>query len=224
MIKKIYSLLSIAEKNQLRFLLVILITGALLDALGVAVFYPFIAMLKDPSILNNFPELLVNLQKFGISGDKQIIILFAVALIIFFILKNLFIIYMNYKQFNYTYKSQVNLAQKLYKKYIYNNYEFHINTNTSELYRNLKENSFWVYSGVLYPMIIIVTETFIILFILAILMYVSPKVTIYVILGFSITGYLFFSSIKSQIQILWATTTKQYKRYEQMDQSGIKWN
>lgn len=211
MIKKIYTLLNSIEKKQLLFLLIIMIIGALLDTMGVAVFFPFIALLKDPNIINNYPVPLTYLNDIGINGEAQIMIFFAISLIVFFIFKNLFITYMNYKQFNFTYKSQVNLAKRLYEKYIFNDYEFHINTNTSVLYRNLKENSFWIFSSILYPMIIIATEIFVILFLLTVLMLVSPKVTTYVIVGFLTIGYLFYNSIKSKS-----------KYYGELQQQSVK--
>lgn len=198
MIKKLYALLSSLEKKQLRLLLIIMIIGALMDAMGVAVFFPFIALLKDPSIIHNYPEIQSYLELFGISEEKKILITFASGLIIFFIIKNIFITFINYRQFNFTYKSQVKLAQRLYKKYINNEYEFHIKTNASELLRNLKENSFWIFSSILYPILIIVTELFVITFILILLLFLSPIITIYVITAYISIGFIFYTVIKSK--------------------------
>ena len=198
MIKKLYFLLSSSERKQLWFLLIIMVFGALLDAVGVAVFFPFIALLKNPEYISQYPTIEKQLQEFGIHGAQQVIVLFSVFLILFFVLKNLFLIYMNYRQYRFTFRSQVNLANRLYQKYIYSHYEFHIQTNSSELYRNLRENSLWVFNSVLYPMITIVTETFVVLFILSILMVVSPLVTIYVVAAFVAIGFIFNTSIKSK--------------------------
>ena len=165
MIKRLYSLLSKCERRQLHVLLVIMVFGALLDAISVAVFFPFIALLKNPDYISQYPALELQLQNLGIDGSQQIIILFAILLIVFFVFKNLFLIYMNYRQYRFTFRSQVNLANRLYQKYIYSPYEFHIQNNSSKLYRNLRENSLWVFNSILYPMITVVTETFVVIFI-----------------------------------------------------------
>jgi ATP-binding cassette subfamily C protein len=198
MIKRLYSLLSKCERRQLHVLLVIMVFGALLDAISVAVFFPFIALLKNPDYISQYPALELQLQNLGIDGSQQIIILFAILLIVFFVFKNLFLIYMNYRQYRFTFRSQVNLANRLYQKYIYSPYEFHIQNNSSKLYRNLRENSLWVFNSILYPMITVVTETFVVIFILSILMYISPVVTSYVVLGFITIGAIFNTSIKSK--------------------------
>jgi len=198
MIKKLFYLLSITERKQLRSLLVIMIFGALLDAIGVAIFFPFIALLKNPEYISQYPTIEIQLLNLGIDGAQQLVIFFSIILIVFFVFKNLFLIYMNYRQYRFTFRSQVNLANRLYQKYIYSHYEFHIQTNSSKLYRNLRENSLWVFNSVLYPMITIVTETFVVIFILSILMYISPVVTSYVVLGFFTIGVIFNTSIKSK--------------------------
>ena len=87
MIKKILSFLDPAQKKSFFFLIVLSVLVALVETMGVASVMPFIAILNDPSIIEN-SEIFNNVYNFafslGIKNKEDFII--AIGIFFFFIL------------------------------------------------------------------------------------------------------------------------------------------
>ena len=88
------------------------------------------------------------------------------------------------------------------KKYLQKDYSFHINHNSAELIRNLKENVLWVFSQILHPLLTLITELLVMLFVIIVLLIAEPMLTIFALIMFSILGYMFFYKIKNKTKEL----------------------
>ena len=133
MLKKLNYILSKRDKYKLVILLIVIVIGSFFELMGVAVFMPFITILMDAesilqnNILNFFYNFL-NLQ--SIEGFLAILALLICAV---YVVKNLYLIFMQNLILNFTYKMRMNLATRLLTTYLAEPYTFHLSKNVAEL-------------------------------------------------------------------------------------------
>lgn len=129
--KKISSVLTYRQKFQLLILFGMTLLLTALEILSISSIPILISSIISGNIsfintgdLNNFISKL----------DIKILCLF-VALI--FILKNAFVLFFNYFNYNLNYKINISLSKKIYQNYLYSNYLTLSKVKTSDMIRNL---------------------------------------------------------------------------------------
>ena len=147
----------------------------------------------------------LNLIKFEDYFFKDILLFFLTninyfILLIFliFLIKNTFVLYSSYYQIKYFEKQNKNLSNKLFKNYLYKEYPFFINQNIASTLRNLRTE---VGSAVLHlrSFIGLVSEIFIILGLLILLLYSSLTITLLIIIVFLPLIFVFHILTKKKI-------------------------
>ena len=100
----------------------------MLDLIGIGLIIPYISLLADSESVDNFNFLWAIIPKSQVS----LITLLSFALIIIFLLKSVFAIWVNYVIVNFSAKQQVKLRLELMKSYQLLPYEIYLNRNSSE--------------------------------------------------------------------------------------------
>ena len=118
-------LFSRKQKAHLFLLLFIILGGAIAELLGVSMVLPFAELLIDGEKLQN-NNLFINVMKLlQISNTDGLIAFLGISLIIVYVLKNVYLIFMYYYQYKFIYYNQKTLAAKLMKRYMNMPYLFH---------------------------------------------------------------------------------------------------
>ena len=116
------------QPSSIYFLLLIFITSSLIEALGISLVMPIIALVLE----NNFLAILEN-SMFGnyvpqyifeLSRDEALLF-FSLAIVLLYILKNLILIFIEYYKFLFTGKINAKLSKELMDKYLHQNYLYH---------------------------------------------------------------------------------------------------
>ena len=107
--------------------------SALLELLGIGLIIPILQIFVD----GEFRDYVQNFTYFSEKSKENILvtilfILGALYLIKFFLLRFLIFI-----QFNFCHKLYTRISRKFFKNYLYKNYLFHTQNNSSELIRNV---------------------------------------------------------------------------------------
>ncbi len=140
MVKKILEILDRKKKIQLMGVLVIIVINSLLELLGVAGVLPLIDAVTDSSALHEKKMFLILREIFPIEEDSSFIACMAMALALIYIIKNLYVIWMNSVFYRFTSYSQRDLAVRLTECYLYQDYAFHVEHNLAELQRNVEND------------------------------------------------------------------------------------
>ena len=85
--RNIYSLIAATERARGRILLILIVTMALFDAIGVASIMPFIALLTSPELIKTNYQLSAAFEfseKIGVGSERQF--LFLLGLLVFILL------------------------------------------------------------------------------------------------------------------------------------------
>ena len=138
MLKKLSYIFDRNAKITIMGLLLLIIIGSFFEMLGVTVFMQFIELIMNSESLQT-NELLIRLfSLFHASTLEGCISILAVIIIFFYIIKNIYLTFMQNCILNFSYKTRMKLATRLLATYMDEPYSFHLNKNAAELQRSLQ--------------------------------------------------------------------------------------
>ena len=119
-----------------------------MDGLGLGLIAPYIAAIGDSSVIFNH-EIFLKINMYtNIESSPQLIFWMSIVLIHFFIVKNLFGLYVIYYQSRVVFTGRSYLSRALFKAYMSAPYSYHLEHNTAELDRNIRFECMNVYAFV----------------------------------------------------------------------------
>ena len=154
----------------------------ILETISLGSIVPIISFVvkedQNIEILNRFKDLI---SSFGFSN--YLLVTLSIFLTIVFI-KNIFFIFFNWIQSNYLLGILVDFQNKLYKKYLFENYLFHIKKNSSTLLRNITSEVVIIINSYLSPLFSLLLNFLLILFFTSFLLYYNFLSTSIIIISF----------------------------------------
>lgn len=174
-LKKLYSEFSPQEKRILLFLLVVVIITALLQVIGVASIFPFIAVATDPASIDK-NQYLKLLKTFLMLNEREFIISLGGLVLFSLILTNVFLAFSQWLTSKFLATTVHNLTNKMFQRYLYEKYEFHLQRNSAELIKNLTSEVGRVVNGGIMSSINVISGCITTLFILTLLFIVNPYI------------------------------------------------
>ena len=190
-------LLESEHKKKLIYLFFLISLGLVLEMLGLGIIIPIVTILtKKEYLFNN--ELFNSLYLYFDSPSYINIISFLLFLLFaLYVIKNIFLFYINWYKYKFTYKVRCDLADKLFKIYLSQSYMFFINHNSATLIRNTEEVN--IYSDNLNQLIILLSELLLLLLIVALLLYTAPIEALSVSLVVFVFSYIFNKITKKKL-------------------------
>ena len=169
MFNKLQLIISSKEKKKLILLVLLLIFSTLIEILSIGSIPIFATIMIEPSLVT---EKLSEYFKIEVTYDlarNDTIIYGSIFLVAIFILKNTLISLINYFHGTIQKSLKAKLAEKLFRKYIYSDYEFFLSKSPSEIIRNITSavtgTSMYIFSYILlFKEFLIIVSIFILLF------------------------------------------------------------
>ena len=154
---KIKYILNSSQKKWGIFVLLCIMIGALAETLGVSIIIPLVqAMVSPDTIRNNIPieGVRIFLQS---KSDSEVILYLGTFVVIVYLLKNMYLLFLTYIRSWYSCKVQKEVAVKMMNSYMKRGYPFFVNTNVSKLLRGVGGDVSGLY-GVISQLFKIITE------------------------------------------------------------------
>lgn len=149
-IKDVYQKINfILSSEQKRYAVLVLIMGliaALLELLGVAVILPILDMLLDTETLENKWFIKPFIEPLGLNSDAKMIWFVCIAVIIIYILKNIYFTFYSWVSLKYAYKIRRELSIRVLRAYMRQGYIFFVGNNSSRLLQGIGGDIDSVYS------------------------------------------------------------------------------
>ncbi|MEN1969999.1 ABC transporter ATP-binding protein [Lentibacillus sp. N15] len=201
-INKLLSFFKKKEKKKLLILLFMMIIAAILETAGIGLIIPLVGIVTEPSLIQTQPILAFIFRLFHFDSNRVFIIFSVVSLLCVFVIKNLYLLFFNYAQVRVTSNQKVKLSKALFKEYLTKPYTFHLERNTAELLRNVKDEVSTVFQGIVISGFQLFTEILVIICISALLLVAAPIATItaFILLGGSV--FTFFKLFRKKIRQL----------------------
>jgi ABC-type multidrug transport system fused ATPase/permease subunit len=173
----------------------LILVGAALEMLSLGMVIPVIQSVVSGdrrADLTWLPEWINQLQY------VRFVQLLMFALVILFIVKNLFLLASSYFQQRFQLALTNRVVQQLFETYLRQRYEFHLQFSSSVLVRNAQEYSAAVVSYGVAPILIILTDVVTGLGLLGVLMFVQPMSTTLLLTLFGLSGYLILRPMRTR--------------------------
>ena len=185
------------KKNLFR-LTFLLIVGMYLEAISFSIIVPVLSIIIDPKfklILSDYQLL----ENFIVNKSQVFIIAMSLFfLIIIFLIKALFLIYLTFFQNNFVAKVSSHISNTLMTKYLNADFNFHQQNNSALLHRNL-HNEVTLLTNLLRSYLNILVEIVLLISILSTLIFIDPLGALSIGSIFAVFSYLFLSITKKKL-------------------------
>lgn len=139
-VKQLNYIFSRRQKLNFVILVIVILIGSMLELVGVALVMPLVDVLTNSNQIHSNSLYSKLFELFNIDSDLKFILIFIIAIIIVYVVKNAYLLFMYDCQFRFTFNNKKRITLKLMRAYVYRPYEFHLSKNISELQRNMKED------------------------------------------------------------------------------------
>ncbi len=199
-IRKAYSLIEPRSRKRILRLSLMSIPGSMFEIIGLGSIPAFLYFLFSPGFLEEsrfFPEFLVIFSK---KSPELFLAAFSVFIIIVFITKNMFVVWIQNARLNTFYKEQTRAGKILFEKYLSAPYLVTLSRSTSEYLRNLNSEIFVIFNQFLIPLSNLFSDliflTLIFGFLLCVNFWMTLLATFFLFLG----GYLFYIAYHKKLK------------------------
>ncbi|WP_034445494.1 ABC transporter ATP-binding protein [Butyrivibrio sp. AE2032] len=179
--RKIYSKLRVLldgkQKRQMAGIVVLMLIGGVLESLGIAMIAPVMQVVIDPQKVEESKLLSGIYNFFHLSSTTQLAALIMVSLILVFVIKNIFLYFMNVVQLRFVYTNQFATSRRMMINFMQRPYEYYLNADTTVIQRNITSDVNNLYALIL-SCLQLISEMIVFVCLVAILLSQDAKMTI----------------------------------------------
>ena len=139
---------------------------ALIEMLGVASIFPFIAILTNPELIeeNSYLNYIYKFSNnFGITNKEQFILYFGLSFLLFLIFSLLIKATTQFLQTRFVLMREYSLGKRLIENYVNQPYSWFLNQNTANLGKTILSEVSQVVGGTIMPFLNIVAQGFVVI-------------------------------------------------------------
>ncbi len=170
--------LFVLTKRQKKFLVLIfflVLINIILETLSLGLILPIVALLVDYERLVSYNYVSNLIEYFNLDSQNKIIISGMCVLLFVYFCKNIFLAFFSYIQAYFVFSINLSISNQMFSFYLNQPYLFHVDKNSAELIRNVSAESSRLVDTIR-SLLILAIEVFILIFILALLIYIQPFV------------------------------------------------
>ena len=196
-----YNLLNQKHLSKFIYLLFMLIIASLLEIMGISLIPILITLLLEPKLIIeklSFSFKFFNFYQLENLDKKTLTLYFSLFIVVFYILKNLFLVSVVYMQGKFHRIIKTTLSNKIFTNYLSADYSFFLYRNSSITIRTILSD---VGNTSLYILNIIniIRESLILASIVTLLLIVDFRIAIGLFIFFFIFTYLFYNFTQRQL-------------------------
>lgn len=140
MFGKLVQILNRKQRRDGIILFFLLMIVSMLEMLGVGVIVPFIITMLEPEKIMTNQYIVPIIDLFQITDYRQFMYMVSGGIIVIYVVKNAFILYVNYYQSRYRNQLEKDLNVKMLASYMKRPYTFFLQTNSAEIVRGVSDD------------------------------------------------------------------------------------
>ena len=140
-------ILTTTQKKWGVVLFILTVLGAVCEMLGVSVILPLVQVMIAPEQLLRYSVIVYIMKCFNIQNPKTLIWLMGFAVILVYVIKNIYLFFLSYVRAKFACKVQRELSVEMLENYMRRGYLFFAETTTGELLRGMFGSISNVYEG-----------------------------------------------------------------------------
>lgn len=196
---RIFTILTPKQRRICGMITIVMFIGAVFEAVGVGAILPVIALMGEPEFLQQHMAIARIAARFGVYTHEQFIICCAGLLIVFYMIKNLYLAWEFRLQIDFAIDNQMDYATKLLARYFGKPYLYHLEHNTAILLRNVTNIGPVVFISILIPTLTLLTEVFTVIAIWVALLFIDAFVATVVVGVMAGAMYVILRSFRKKI-------------------------
>ena len=186
LVKKILFPLQTNDLRKLFFIFILTVVAALFELLGIGPIIPILNIFVG----NDFQKYTEHFAFLSNLSMEEILNFFLISLVLIYFLKFFILKSLIYVQNDFSHKLFTDISRTLFKKYLYKNFSFHLNRNSSGLIRNVQSEANLFSFGVVFPIVKLLSEILIFLSICTVLIIYEWQASLITITLMSLVGYI----------------------------------
>ena len=204
-LKQFLFILSRKNKIDAIFLFFFILLGVFFEMIGIGLIIPILTTLSD--LGNSGQNNLLNLSSiFNYIGyektlsKQNIISISVIFLTVIYFIKTIFLNFLVWFQSKYINNLVAEIKFKLFKRYMFQDFTFHLQRNSSKLIQNIINEIELMINVFFLSLITFISELFVVFGISIILIFVEPLGFLMSMILFGITSIIFFLYTKKKLK------------------------
>ena len=193
LMKDVWHLIRPGHRRNFYLLLILALLVSFTEVLSIGLILPFLNVLISPDSLFSFSILQPFFQTFNITTSAQLLLVFSILFAVSAVLAVIMRMLMIWANARISFDIGLYFSVGIYQRMLYETYEFHCASNSSEMISNISNKSNSI-SGALNNCATIITSSVIGISILAGLIFIDPFVSLSTFFGFFLI-YIFIMRI-----------------------------
>ena len=173
-VKKMNLLLDKKQKTKMVVIIFLMLVGGVLESLSISVVIPVVSVLIDPQAVEKNELFSKIYHIMGLSNVMQFAVLMMLALILVFVLKNLFLFFQNVVQLKFVYTNQFATSRRMMINFMKRPYEYYLNADTAVIQRSITSDVNNMY-GLILNVLQLISEVVVFLCLVAVLLVVDAQ-------------------------------------------------
>tara|TARA_X000000950_G_scaffold201757_1_gene242913 strand:+ start:11708 stop:13405 length:1698 start_codon:yes stop_codon:yes gene_type:complete len=201
------------EKIKTIIIFIMMLFAMLLETFSIGALVPLFTLFSEPETYEKY-QILKNYSQ------NDLIIYLTLFIFLVFTFKTIFMAFLNRLQANFSYSVMARISSKLFEYYSSRIYSLSSKKDSSRTLRNIIREPSLLVGGIFLPIFTILTEVFIIIGVLVLLLIYSPSATIFVICFLLITSGILLGYTRPKLRGLGKEVQKfESKRIKQVTYS-----
>ncbi len=172
-------LLDARQKRQMVGIVILMLIGGVLESVGISLIAPVMEIVLEPEAVDQKPYLHFLYTFFHLRSTEQLAGLIMVALVLVFVIKNIFLYFMNVVQLRFVYTNQFATSRRMMINFMKRPYEYYLNADTSVIQRNITSDVNNMY-GLILSVLQLTSEVIVFVCLVVILLSQDAQMTIFI--------------------------------------------
>lgn len=183
MLRKIYLLLSPAERKRSLLLLLQMMLSSTINIFGIALIFPFMSLVLDPNYLYKQKTFALIYKTLNFNTQHDFLIFLGIFIFIFIVVGNVVTIFNIWSISNFSLSRNYSFSKKLFTNYLQQPYAFFLDKNSTNLTKNILVEVNMIVQNILLSSIRVLDQSIYSILILFLLLFVNPWMSLFVLIG-----------------------------------------
>ena len=199
-IRCLWALFDVQARWRFAVILALNLVAALLEVMGAGLIVSFVTIIANSDYIFTQAALRWVYASSSMNSATEFQIAAALALLIFYAVKNIYLAAVACFQYSVIYKEMRRASERMLASYLSRPYEFHIATNSSILIRNVGNEVLMFFSNVIMPLLTVFAEVAVVLAMAGLLLWLSPAPALIAIAVLGGVAVVFFLSVRQKVR------------------------
>ena len=188
--KKLFNLLLPNERKQAGLLLLMMVVVAILDMIGVATIFPFMAVLTNPNLIET--NIILNkmfhvFSLIGVENNQQFLFALGILVFVMLVISLFFRAITLYAQLKFVHMREYTISKRLVEGYLQKSYNWLIENHSADLGKNILSEAAVVVRGGMKQAMEMISKSLITIALIFLLIMTDLKLTLVIafFLGFT---------------------------------------